>query len=80
MWDTTVIPKHTIIAWMVMLGRLHVFTRITRYNAAMDVIRPMCQEQEETQQHLPFSCEFTEGIRIEVLRWPRVNTVLQDMK
>ena len=61
-WSRLSIPRHSIIAWMLMHQKLPVLGRLGKYNALPSMECRMCNQNLETQDHLFFACEFAQGL------------------
>lgn len=64
-WNNTV-PKHAVIAWMVILGRVPTFDRLKKWVIIVDDKCVLCNCDAESRNHLFFECSFSNEI------WSRV--------
>ncbi|XP_039000122.1 uncharacterized protein LOC120125860 [Hibiscus syriacus] len=56
------VPKHTIIAWMVILDRLPTKERLARIWMSTDDVCVLCGDAMESRNHLFADCSFARGV------------------
>jgi len=54
-WNSINVPKHCFIAWVLMKNRIPVRSRLARFSDITPQCQ-ICQQEEETQDHLFFHC------------------------
>ncbi|XP_062100629.1 uncharacterized protein LOC133806538 [Humulus lupulus] len=68
-WDRSNVPKHRVIVWMALLGKLHTRDRLYRFGITPQADCLICGAAEENHSHLFFSCCFSRKILLEVASW-----------
>lgn len=58
-WFKDRIPKHAFIVWVAAWNRLHTRDRLRRWGFQLPSVCILCNEQEETRDHLFFQCDFS---------------------
>ncbi|XP_047319855.1 uncharacterized protein LOC124923900 [Impatiens glandulifera] len=58
-WSTRIIPRHQFILWLTFWERLRTRDRINKYMNVLNTSCPLCNENEETMNHLFGSCNIT---------------------
>ncbi|XVF68715.1 hypothetical protein PTKIN_Ptkin11bG0023800 [Pterospermum kingtungense] len=61
-WDSRVIPRHAIIAWMVILEKIPTFNKLKKWGLPTDDTCFLCHHAQETRYHLFFECRFSKQI------------------
>ncbi|XP_048489855.1 uncharacterized protein LOC125491819 [Beta vulgaris subsp. vulgaris] len=61
-------PKSKFILWMVLHNRLPTVDRIRRWGVNCEARCSLCRNEEETIQHLFFSCAYAAGIWRDICR------------
>ena len=68
LWAPFVLPKHAVIAWMVIQNRLPTLDRLKKWGLVMDETCVLCHHEAETREHLFFQCSFAVEIWKGILR------------
>ncbi|XP_062085625.1 uncharacterized protein LOC133791722 [Humulus lupulus] len=68
-WDTSNVPKHRVIVWMALLGKLYTRDRLYRFGITPQADCLICGVAEENHSHLFFSCCFRRKVLLEVVSW-----------
>ncbi|XP_062107185.1 uncharacterized protein LOC133818358 [Humulus lupulus] len=68
-WDRSNVPKHRVIVWMALLGKLHTRDRLYRFGITPQADCLICGAAEENHSNLFFSCCFSRKILLEVVSW-----------
>ncbi|KAJ8439478.1 hypothetical protein Cgig2_006995 [Carnegiea gigantea] len=61
-WSRVSIPRHAFTMWLFMQNRLPVLHKLHRYISELPDICPICNQNEETQEHLFFRCPYASNI------------------
>ncbi|GAA0162068.1 hypothetical protein LIER_18245 [Lithospermum erythrorhizon] len=56
-WHQSNVPRHSFITWLLLQGRLETKDRVRKWLPGVDMKCVFCQE-EESQGHLFFECEY----------------------
>ncbi|XP_074277568.1 uncharacterized protein LOC141601203 [Silene latifolia] len=80
-WNNWNIPKHSIVAWMIMQDGLNLRTKLHAIGLCPDDECILCGEQPETSDHLFSECRFTSKIKDRIVEWigkpmPDLNALL----
>ena len=67
LWDSFVVPKHAVIAWMAILNRLPTIDRLQSWGIEARDCCALCKQDQETRDHLFFGCSFSRAIWKKVL-------------
>lgn len=59
-WNRLSIPKCSFITWMVMWRRLNTKDRLCRFGLATDGTCSLCQDEQESVEHLFFRCKYSQ--------------------
>ncbi|XP_074305324.1 uncharacterized protein LOC141640419 [Silene latifolia] len=59
-WNRMNWPKHSFIAWLLVLGRLLTKDRLVRFGVINDGGCELCGEEVETVEHLFFECRYSQ--------------------
>ncbi|KAL2897313.1 hypothetical protein RDABS01_039096 [Bienertia sinuspersici] len=68
-WNRLAIPKHRFIYWLVMWRRLMTKDRLSRMGIQQDATFALCQQADESVEHLFFSCKKSLEIAQETRFW-----------
>jgi len=71
-WVRSSIPTHTFIAWLFMMHKLPVKTRLQRFTSLQDTLCSLCQSHEEDEDHLFFGSELATEVWKPMLDWWRM--------
>lgn len=66
-------PKHLFISWLLLNDRLATCQYLQKLGVQVDSVCALCQQEEETVQHLFFSCRISSYIWREVMAWSGVS-------
>lgn len=66
-WFSQATPKYSFLVWVAIKNRLQTMDRILSWNSAANGVCVLCQEEEETCQHLFFSCKYSSKIWREMI-------------
>ena len=66
-WNSFVVPKHAIIAWMAILNRLPTVDRLKQWGFDINENCVLCKQDRETRDHIFFECSYSKAIWKEVL-------------
>ena len=79
LWDSFVVPKHAVIAWMAILNRLPTIDRLQSWGIEARDCCALCKQDQKTRDHLFFGCPFSKaiwqkvlslcGLKREVMEW-----------
>ncbi|XP_010541748.1 PREDICTED: uncharacterized protein LOC104815125 [Tarenaya hassleriana] len=58
-WFKQAIPRYSFVLWMVMQGRMPTRDRLLRWNIIQNSTCVLCNEEEESHDHLFFQCRFS---------------------
>ncbi|KAJ8441434.1 hypothetical protein Cgig2_023620 [Carnegiea gigantea] len=58
----TSLPRHSFTAWMFMHQKLPVLSRVGRYTNLQSMEHKFCHQNDETQEHLFFECQYAAAI------------------
>ena len=61
-WFTHSTPKFSFLVWIDVLNRLQTGDKIRLWNTGINATCTLCNEAEETREHLFFSCRYTRQI------------------
>lgn len=67
-WFKSHVPKFSFITWLAALNRLPTFDRLRSWNIQVDDKCLLCQNAQETRDHLFFACNFSRQILSEGFR------------
>ena len=70
-WNSINVPKHCFIAWVLMKNRIPVRSRLARFSDITPQCQ-ICQQEEETQDHLFFHCTKIREMWREIWHWLNV--------
>ena len=73
-WNRGNFPKYSFICWLSVFGKLQTRDRLARFMEIVDANCAICSKQEESLQHMFFSCERTKKWKKEILQWLGWNT------
>ena len=62
-------PRHSFIAWILIKGRLPVNKRLQKFIPDTVLTCDLCNEGEETQDHLFFDCKYARAVWEKVTDW-----------
>lgn len=65
-WCRLNIPKQSFIAWLVMMGRLNTKAKLHKFGVSADGKCPLCNNADETIEHLFFTCPYSSDCCSEV--------------
>ncbi|CAI9105579.1 OLC1v1004527C1 [Oldenlandia corymbosa var. corymbosa] len=69
-WSRLNIPKHSFIAWLVWKGRVWTKDRLSHLNIPVqDPLCCLCEQQEESLDHLFFCCKFSKDLLSKIKAW-----------
>ncbi|XP_058725538.1 uncharacterized protein LOC131596817 [Vicia villosa] len=71
-------PRAILCLWITCHGRFSTKVRLAQFGMFQDRICSLCEEQEETIDHLFFACSITKGIWSTVLQWLNIHHTPQD--
>ena len=78
-WYTKYVPKHSLIAWMVILNKLPTKEKLVNWGLHLqDDLCPLCQLSQESRNHLFFCCPFTKEVWSRVLALNGIHRTPQD--
>lgn len=66
-------PKCNFITWLAILGRLATCDKLQKIGVLCDSMCSLCNEAEETQDHLLFQCKFAAEVWGKMLQWMGYN-------
>ncbi|KAL5126150.1 putative ribonuclease H protein [Glycine soja] len=70
MWNLKIPPRASAFSWRLFKNRLPTKVNLRRRQVALSSYRcPLCDEEEETVDHIMFSCTSTRSLWWEVLSW-----------
>lgn len=58
-WSAPSIPKHNLVAWMMVQGRLPTKDRLQSWGMNVDPVCLLCQDKSESIGHLFYECAFS---------------------
>ena len=61
-------PRSKFILWMMLHKRLPTVDRVRKWGVNCDIKCSLCKNEDETIQHLFFSCAYAAGIRSQICR------------
>ncbi|GKE28272.1 RNA-directed DNA polymerase, eukaryota, reverse transcriptase zinc-binding domain protein [Tanacetum coccineum] len=61
-WYAECIPKHAFVLWMAVQGRLLTQDRIMKWKPNAILLYPLCEECNDSHEHLFFKCKLSEKI------------------
>lgn len=61
-WQLLTTPKHAMVMWMAIKGRLATKDRLVRFGASVDACCCLCKAEPETHSHLFFRCPVADQI------------------
>ncbi|PKI38961.1 hypothetical protein CRG98_040644 [Punica granatum] len=67
-WKTPIIPRHSFISWLALDNKLATLDRVVAWNVAAGSIFPLCNEDNESRDHLFFACKFSKMVWEKVLQ------------
>ena len=79
-WTNLATPRHSFIAWILMQGKVPVNTTIARYSTGVTTGCDMCNEGEETQEHLFFECKYAKNIWGNITSWIGIQGTTTSLK
>ncbi|XP_057249344.1 uncharacterized protein LOC130590806 [Beta vulgaris subsp. vulgaris] len=68
-WNSFNIPKHSMIAWMAMKGKLKTRDKLMSIGISRVDTCALCELDTETSQHLFFRCPFSKRVSHGTLQW-----------
>ncbi|KAM6567268.1 hypothetical protein CsatA_026396 [Cannabis sativa] len=68
-WSRMNIPKHSFLLWLAVQDRLKTRRRLVRFQIATDAQCILCNESDETAEHLYFCCKFSKECLEQVKAW-----------
>ncbi|XP_074278582.1 uncharacterized protein LOC141602174 [Silene latifolia] len=68
-WNNWNIPKHSMVAWMIMQDGLNLKTKLHAIGLCPDDECILCGEQPETSNHLFSECRFTCKVKDRIAEW-----------
>ncbi|XP_074300725.1 uncharacterized protein LOC141632034 [Silene latifolia] len=68
-WNNWNIPKHSVVAWMIMQDGLNLRTKLYAIGLCPDDDCILCGEQPETSDHLFSECRFTSKVKDSIADW-----------
>ncbi|KAM6592906.1 hypothetical protein CsatA_000609 [Cannabis sativa] len=68
-WNRFNIPKHSFIAWLVMLGKLKTKERLMRFRVIEEDLCLLCKDSSETIEHMFYSCTFSTNCLFKIKEW-----------
>lgn len=71
-------PKSLFITWLTLLNRLYTKDRMTRWNIPCDPTCNLCQQENESVQHLFFQCDYSNQVWTEILKLLKYNRSIRD--
>lgn len=77
-WFTHSTPKYSFFIWVASKNRLQTMDRIKVWNNAVDDVCVLCQEAQETCQHLFFRCRYSRKIWRELVGGVMVDAFTTD--
>ena len=66
-WARFVMPKHAVIAWMVVQNRLPIKNKLKSWGMEVNEECELCKSAVETREHLFYDCNFSRQFWIEIL-------------
>ena len=69
MWERMSIPKHRVMMWLAMLGKLRTKENLCNIGLVADKNCLLCNEGEETISHLFFECTYSKLCLEEIKLW-----------
>ena len=61
-WFNKHIPRYSFVVWMAIKERLHTEDRLLQFGIVDDSCCVLCQQEEESHDHLFFNCKFANHI------------------
>ncbi|XP_048496354.1 uncharacterized protein LOC125495623 [Beta vulgaris subsp. vulgaris] len=68
-WNSYNVPKHSFIAWMLMLGKLKTRERLKAAEVVSEDRCVLCYDEVETSQHLFFNCHWSKIVCKKIMQW-----------
>ena len=62
LWSSLNIPRHAMVVWMAILNRLPTKDRLISWGMEVNGICCLCQNANETRDHLFVECSYSKGI------------------
>lgn len=78
-WSRLAVPKHRFFMWLVLNHRLQTIAMLYRYGISNSPRCLICGAADETQDHLLFTCCYSERILMKIKKWLEVNTTLRSV-
>ncbi|XP_010694353.1 uncharacterized protein LOC104907164 [Beta vulgaris subsp. vulgaris] len=68
-WNRLAMPKHRVICWLAIQGRLKTTDRLCQMGVTTDAQCNLCCEHTESHQHLFFQCSYVKRVLKYVFEW-----------
>ncbi|XP_048497943.1 uncharacterized protein LOC125496507 [Beta vulgaris subsp. vulgaris] len=68
-WNSFNIPKHSLIAWMAMKGKLKTRDKMLKIGISREDTCALCEQDTEDDQHLFFRCPFSKRVCHGIMQW-----------
>ncbi|XP_010684440.1 uncharacterized protein LOC104898999 [Beta vulgaris subsp. vulgaris] len=68
-WNSFNIPKHSLIAWMAMKGKLKTRDKMLKIGISREDTCALCEQDTEDGQHLFFRCPFSKRVCHGIMQW-----------
>lgn len=72
-WHRMVVPKHIVISWLGVQGRLQTKEGLFRSGVSQNSTCCICGFADETHSHLFFECVCSKQVMTQILNWIGVN-------
>ncbi|XP_074297995.1 uncharacterized protein LOC141628796 [Silene latifolia] len=77
-WHNWAVPKHRFIAWLVYMNALNTRHKLKRIGVSDSSLCCLCEQEEETVQHLFFDCAYSRRVMGGISEWLGLNMVRSD--
>lgn len=67
--STVVLPRHSFILWLSILGRLATVDRLARFGVIVDDQCALCGANKESLEYLFFRCSYSLEVWMKTLNW-----------
>jgi len=67
-WSSLNIPRHSFMTWVLLRNRIPVRARLARFTNIKTQCQ-ICQEEEETQEHLFYNCKWLKEVWEAIGQW-----------